>query len=121
MLLITRMPVGRCCSISFQTLTRLFQRVLAHLLHDQESSESSLLRNRHRSLVLFFRGKILDILHFGITNQRETTVIWEKDTGRPIYHAVVWQSRQSAGIADNLKNEGYQEFFHEKTGLVINK
>ncbi len=49
---------------SFQTLTRLFQRVLAHLLHDQESSESSLLRNRHRSLVLFFRGKILDILHF---------------------------------------------------------
>ena len=59
------------------------------------------------------------IAGIGITNQRETTVIWEKDTGRPIYHAVVWQSRQSAGIADNLKNEGYQEFFHEKTGLVI--
>ena len=46
-------------------------------------------------------------------------MIWEKDTGRPIYHAVVWQSRQSASIADNLKKEGYQDFFHKKTGLVI--
>ncbi|EMF0090936.1 glycerol kinase GlpK [Enterococcus hirae] len=59
------------------------------------------------------------IAGIGITNQRETTVIWEKDTGRPIYHAVVWQSRQSASIADNLKKEGYQDFFHKKTGLVI--
>ncbi|WP_122646438.1 glycerol kinase GlpK [Enterococcus mediterraneensis] len=55
----------------------------------------------------------------GITNQRETTIVWEKDTGRPIYHAVVWQSRQSAAIADQLKEDGYEEFFHTKTGLVI--
>ncbi|MCL1950736.1 MAG: glycerol kinase GlpK [Turicibacter sp.] len=55
----------------------------------------------------------------GITNQRETTVIWEKDTGRPIYNAIVWQSRQSADIANSLKERGLQEFFHQKTGLVI--
>ncbi|GAB2026806.1 glycerol kinase GlpK [Lactovum odontotermitis] len=55
----------------------------------------------------------------GITNQRETTVIWEKATGRPIYHAVVWQSRQSAEIADQLKEAGYSEKIHDKTGLIV--
>lgn len=55
----------------------------------------------------------------GITNQRETTVVWEKDTGRPIYNAIVWQSRQTAGIANSLKEAGHTEFFHKKTGLVI--
>lgn len=55
----------------------------------------------------------------GITNQRETTVIWEKDTGKPIYHAIVWQSRQSSSIADKLKEDGKSEWIHKKTGLVI--
>lgn len=55
----------------------------------------------------------------GITNQRETTVVWEKDTGRPIYNAIVWQSRQSAPIANKLKDEGHSEFIHKKTGLII--
>ncbi|OFI49036.1 glycerol kinase [Floricoccus tropicus] len=59
------------------------------------------------------------IAGIGITNQRETTVVWEKDTGRPIYNAIVWQSRQSAGIANQLKKDGYEDFFHKKTGLVI--
>ena len=55
----------------------------------------------------------------GITNQRETTIIWDKRTGEPIYHAVVWQSKQTNEIADQLKADGYQEAIHEKTGLVI--
>ena len=55
----------------------------------------------------------------GITNQRETTVVWDKETGLPIYHAIVWQSRQSAQIADELKEQGYADSFHEKTGLII--
>ncbi|GAB2025119.1 glycerol kinase GlpK [Lactovum odontotermitis] len=59
------------------------------------------------------------IAGIGITNQRETTIIWEKSTGHPIYHAVVWQSRQSADIADSLKKSGYGEMIHEKTGLII--
>lgn len=55
----------------------------------------------------------------GITNQRETTIVWEKATGRPIYHAIVWQSRQSSSIANGLKEAGHETIFHEKTGLII--
>ncbi|WP_303974136.1 glycerol kinase GlpK [Streptococcus merionis] len=55
----------------------------------------------------------------GITNQRETTVVWDKKTGIPIYNAIVWQSRQTAPLAEKLKKEGYVDFFHKKTGLVI--
>ena len=55
----------------------------------------------------------------GITNQRETTVIWDKKTGLPIYNAIVWQSRQSADIANKLVNDGYKDMIHQKTGLVV--
>jgi glycerol kinase len=55
----------------------------------------------------------------GITNQRETTIIWDKTTGEPIYHAVVWQSRQSQKICDELENNGYSDMIKEKTGLLI--
>lgn len=55
----------------------------------------------------------------GITNQRETTVVWEKETGRPIYNAIVWQSRQTADICEELKAKGYNDLFREKTGLLI--
>ncbi|HGD2280847.1 TPA: glycerol kinase GlpK [Streptococcus agalactiae] len=55
----------------------------------------------------------------GITNQRETTVVWDKKIGLPIYNAIVWQSRQTAPIADQLKQEGHTNMIHEKTGLVI--
>lgn len=55
----------------------------------------------------------------GITNQRETTVVWDKKTGLPIYNAIVWQSRQTAPIADQLKQEGHTNMIHEKPGLVI--
>ena len=55
----------------------------------------------------------------GITNQRETTVVWDKNTGRPIYHAIVWQSRQTQDICTNLKEQGYEETFREKTGLLL--
>ena len=55
----------------------------------------------------------------GITNQRETTVIWDKETGLPIYNAIVWQSRQSADIANKLVSDGYKDMIHQKTGLVV--
>lgn len=55
----------------------------------------------------------------GITNQRETTVVWDKNTGRPIYHAIVWQSRQTQDICTNLKEQGHEETFREKTGLLL--
>ena len=59
-----------------------------------------------------------DIDSIGITNQRETTIIWDKATGMPIYNAIVWQSRQSADICDALSDK--KEFIHSKTGLLIN-
>ena len=55
----------------------------------------------------------------GITNQRETTVVWDKNTGRPVYNAIVWQSRQTADICEDLKRQGLADEFHHKTGLVI--
>ncbi|HOI47227.1 MAG TPA: glycerol kinase GlpK [Bacilli bacterium] len=55
----------------------------------------------------------------GITNQRETTVVWDKTTGQPIYNAIVWQSRQTAPYCDLLNEKGYSKLFKQKTGLVI--
>lgn len=56
----------------------------------------------------------------GITNQRETTIIWNKETKKPIYNAIVWQSRQSQNICEELEKLGYQEIIKNKTGLIIN-
>lgn len=55
----------------------------------------------------------------GITNQRETTVVWDKNTGKPVYNAIVWQSRQTADICQELKEAGHEEMVREKTGLLI--
>lgn len=55
----------------------------------------------------------------GITNQRETTIVWDTETGIPIYPAVVWQSRQTASICEELKQSGHNELFRSKTGLLI--
>lgn len=63
--------------------------------------------------------KSQEIDSLGITNQRETTVIWDKETGQPIYNAIVWQSKQTAKIADQLIELGYKESIQEKTGLII--
>lgn len=63
--------------------------------------------------------KAKDIHAIGITNQRETTVVWDKSTGAPIYNAIVWQSRQTSDICDQLNSQGYGEMFKQKTGLVI--
>lgn len=60
-----------------------------------------------------------DIAAIGITNQRETTVIWDRESGEPICHAIVWQSRQTQAIADDLIDAGYQDGIQKKTGLLI--
>ena len=60
-----------------------------------------------------------EIAAIGITNQRETTVVWDKNTGKPVYNAIVWQSRQTMGICDDLKAKGLDPMVREKTGLLI--
>ncbi|TXJ00851.1 MAG: glycerol kinase GlpK [Neisseriales bacterium] len=60
-----------------------------------------------------------DIAAIGITNQRETTIVWDKETGIPIYNAIVWQDRRTSDMIDQLKSQGYADLFKEKTGLVL--
>ncbi len=59
------------------------------------------------------------VVSIGISNQRETTVVWDKETGLPVYHAIVWQSRQTSDIVSKFKEEGYEPMIKEKTGLVL--
>lgn len=60
-----------------------------------------------------------EIAAIGITNQRETTVVWERKTGKPVYNAIVWQCRRTAGICDELKSKGLENYIRKNTGLVI--
>jgi glycerol kinase len=60
-----------------------------------------------------------DIATIGIANQRETAVVWDKNTGEPVYHAIVWQCRRTSGYCDELKAKGLTDAFRSKTGLVI--
>src|SRR5699024_4797938 len=59
------------------------------------------------------------VASIGITNQRETAVVWNKHTGKPVYKAIVWQSRQTESICVSLKESGYEPLFKEKTGLLL--
>ncbi len=60
-----------------------------------------------------------EIAGIGISNQRETTILWEKDTGRPVYNAIVWQCRRTAEICEELKAAGHEDYIRENTGLLI--
>src|SRR5271155_4542942 len=60
-----------------------------------------------------------DVVALGITNQRETTVVWDRETGQPVYNAIVWQDSRTAAFCDQLKQEGKSEIIRSKTGLVI--
>ncbi|MDD5999300.1 MAG: glycerol kinase GlpK [Lachnospiraceae bacterium] len=60
-----------------------------------------------------------EVAAIGITNQRETTIVWDKETGEPIYHAIVWQCRRTADYVEQLKEEGFDKTIKEKTGLIV--
>ena len=60
-----------------------------------------------------------ELVGIGITNQRETTVVWDRCTGQPVYNAIVWQSRQSLAICEKLETDGYASLVRKKTGLLI--
>ncbi len=65
------------------------------------------------------RINMKQIAGIGITNQRETTVVWERSSGKPIYHAIVWQDRRTAAYCDELKTAGHKEMIRQKTGLIL--
>ncbi len=60
-----------------------------------------------------------EVAAIGITNQRETTIVWNRVTGKPVYNAIVWQCRRTSGICDELKKKGWEDYIRENTGLVI--
>ena len=60
-----------------------------------------------------------EVCAIGITNQRETTIVWEKSTGKPVYNAIVWQCRRTSEICDKLKEKGYEKLIKDKTGLIL--
>ena len=87
-----------------------------------EHNPMTILYTQMESLSEAFRTSGLsreDIAAIGITNQRETTIVWEKDTGRPVYDAIVWQCRRTAPICEQLRKDGLEELIREKTGLLI--
>jgi glycerol kinase len=72
-----------------------------------------------KNVIDFASSSPADIAAIGITNQRETTVVWDKNTGKPIYNAIVWQDRRTADFCDKMKEDGLEEYVKETTGLVI--
>jgi len=60
-----------------------------------------------------------EIAAIGVTNQRETTLVWDKNTGKPIYNAIVWQCRRTSTICDQLKSRGMEDYIKRNTGLVV--
>lgn len=86
--------------------------------HDPEAILTSQFRSIADALV---EGKIeaKDIAAIGVTNQRETTILWDKNTGKPVYNAIVWQCRRTAPMCEQLKAEGLGEYIQEHTGLII--
>lgn len=85
--------------------------------HDPEAIWSTQLRVTQQVLSAQ-RLSAADIAAIGITNQRETTIIWERTTGKPVYNAIVWQCRRTADLCETLKREGFDRVIREKTGLV---
>ncbi len=86
-----------------------------HDPHEIWSSQASVIAEAITSIGI--NG--LDIAAIGITNQRETTIVWDRITGEPVYNAIVWQDRRTSAYCDVLKAEGRTEFIREKTGLII--
>ena len=87
-----------------------------------ENDPMTILYTQMDSLSEAFRRSGLpreDIAAIGITNQRETTIVWDKATGRPVYNAIVWQCRRTAPLCEQLRQEGWEEKVREKTGLLI--
>lgn len=108
---------GRICSAAQKEFTQYFPQP-GWVEHDAEeiwATQMGLMYEAMSKLDI----TIKDIAAIGITNQRETTVLWGKATGRPVHKAIVWQCRRTSGYCDELKRMGMAEFFRNKTGLVL--
>lgn len=108
---------GEICSVAQKEFTQYFPQP-GWVEHDAEEIWSTQLEVT-RQAMSNIGATAMDIAAIGITNQRETTVVWNKQTGLPIGPAIVWQCRRTSAYCDVLKNKGLTEIFREKTGLVL--
>jgi glycerol kinase len=108
---------GKAVSTAQQEFPQIFPGP-GHVEHDPEAIWDTQLHTAREAIA---RAGIsaLDLAAIGVTNQRETTVLWEKATGKPVANAIVWQSRVTAPICDRLKAAGHEATFRKKTGLVV--
>lgn len=105
------------CSVAQKEFTQFFPKP-GWVGHDAEEIWSTQLEVAKEAMANI-GAMPNDIAAIGITNQRETTIVWDKETGKPVSQAIVWQCRRTAEYADSLKEKGLTEKFREKTGLVI--
>ena len=108
---------GEICSIAQKEFTQYFPKP-GWVEHDANEIWSSQLGVAVEAMAKLGIGAD-DIAAIGITNQRETTIVWDKSTGEPVYNAIVWQCRRTSEYCDTLKDKGLTDKFREKTGLII--
>ncbi|MBQ8184379.1 MAG: glycerol kinase GlpK [Lachnospiraceae bacterium] len=108
---------GEMCSVAQKEFTQYFPKP-GWVEHDADEIWSSQLGVAVEAMNKIGAGAA-DIAAIGITNQRETAIVWDKITGEPVYHAIVWQCRRTSEYCDQLKAQGLTEWFREKTGLII--
>lgn len=108
---------GEMCSVAQKEFTQYFPKP-GWVEHDADEIWSTQLEVAQAAMAKIGVTSA-DIAAIGITNQRETTIVWDKNTGEPIYHAIVWQCRRTSEYCDSLKEKGLTDSFREKTGLVI--
>lgn len=108
---------GNICSVAQQEFTQHFPKPgwVEHDPKDIWSSEAAVIAEAITKFGI--NGK--NIAGIGITNQRETTIVWDARTGEPVYNAIVWQDRRTSEYCDSLKAQGLTDMIHDKTGLII--
>lgn len=108
---------GKICSVAQKEFTQIFPKA-GWVEHDAGEIWSTQLGVAVEAMAKV-GASAKDIAAIGITNQRETTIVWDKETGEPVYNAIVWQCRRTSGYCDSLKEKGLVDKIRSKTGLVI--
>ena len=107
---------GHMCSMSQKELAQIYP-VPGWVEHDPVEIWSSQISTAAEAMAKA-GASAEDIEAIGITNQRETTIVWDKETGKPLYNAIVWQCRRTADMIEKIKEDGFDKIIVEKTGLI---
>ncbi|WP_287210647.1 glycerol kinase GlpK [Muribaculum sp.] len=108
---------GKVCSVAQHEFPQIFPRSgwVEHDPHHIWSSQASVIAEAISEINI--NGK--NIAAIGITNQRETTIVWDAETGEPVYNAIVWQDRRTSELCDRIRGDGLEDWIRQKTGLIV--